>query len=103
MSKALNKSTAEVVKKILTVNTTARDNDELIHAIIWNKECDSMNVLTRKEFINAYFKKRLTDPNSISRVRRKLQELYPELRGIKWELRQGDYQEKAKVKIKNLK
>lgn len=103
MSRALNRSTAELVKKILKDSEKARDNDPFIQALIWNKECDALNINTRKEFINAYYKGRISDPNSIYRARRKIQELYPELRGLKYDERQGEYQENVKETLKKIK
>lgn len=102
MSKSLNRSTVELVKKILTDSEKSRDNDEFIQALIWDRECNALHINTRKEFINAYYKGRLSDPNGISRARRKLQELYPELRGTKYKDRQGEYQEDAKQKVKKI-
>lgn len=102
MSKALSKTTAQLVKSVLVQSEKARDDDRYIDAVIWNKEAERLGLTSIKEFINAYYRGKITDPNSISRVRRKLQELYPELRGKKYEERQGQLQEEAKDKIKKI-
>lgn len=103
MSKILDKSTVVLVKKVLVGSLKARDDDRFINCTIWNKECDELGLDTRKEFLNAYYKGRLTNHDSITRCRRKLQEMYPELRGEKYEERQEILEPKVKEEIKNMK
>tara|TARA_R100000656_G_scaffold106759_1_gene78972 strand:+ start:489 stop:752 length:264 start_codon:yes stop_codon:yes gene_type:complete len=86
----------------LVQSEKARDDDRYIDAVIWNKEAEKLGLTSIKEFINAYYKGKITDPNAISRVRRKLQELYPELKGEKYAQRQEEYQANAKEKIKSI-
>lgn len=103
MSKILNKSTAQLVKKVLTSSDKAKDDDKFIQVAIWNKEIEKLGLNDTKAFLNAYYLGKVTDPNAVSRVRRKLQELYPELRGDKYEDRQEKYQEQAKETIKKIR
>lgn len=85
MSKLLGKSTVKLVKHLLTVSTRARDDEKFIEVTIWNKECDKLGIDSRKGFLNAYYKNQLTPSKSIRRIKEKLQELFPELRGEKYE------------------
>lgn len=103
MSKAINQSTVRIVKKVLEQKPLARDNDRYIQSIIWNIEADMLGLTTVKEFINAYYGGKLTDPNAVSRVRRKLQELHEDLQGKNYKSRQEEYQEDAKESIKKIK
>lgn len=103
MSKLLKRSTVEIVKHILTVSTNSRDDDTFILVTIWNKECDALGVDTRKGFLNAYYKKKLTSAESIRRTRQKLQELHPELRGDKYEERQQKIEPEVRDEIKKFK
>ena len=103
MSKLLGKSTIKLVHHILTVSKTARDNDRFIQCTIWNKECDRLGIDSRKETWNAYYTGKLTSPETIRRVRQKLQEMHPELRGQKYDERQTKLAERMKRELKDLK
>ena len=96
MAGALGKKTAELVYKVLKANKKSRDNDRYIQAAIWVQEAKALGLESSNQFINAYFKGKLTDPNAVSRVRKKLQEMHEELRGEKYETRQEEYEESEK-------
>ena len=85
MSKLLGKSTVKLVKHMLTVSSRAREDEKFIEVAIWNKECDKLGIDSRKGFLNAYYQNQLTPSTSIRRTKQKLQELFPELRGEKYE------------------
>jgi hypothetical protein len=103
MSRLLKKTVVQIVKHILTVSTNSRDDDSFILVTIWNKECDALGIDTRKGFLNAYYKKKLTSAESIRRTRQKLQELYPELRGEKYEDRKDRLEPEVRKEITNFK
>lgn len=102
MGRVLRKSTVVLVKKILQQKPKARDNDRFLEVVIWNKEADALKINTRKEYLQAYYAGKLTPSKSIIRVRRKLQAMYPELRGEKYEERMEKLEPKVKEELKNL-
>jgi hypothetical protein len=72
------------VYAILTENLSARDDDKLLLVEIWSKESKSLDM-------NGFFKElvegNLSHPESIRRMRQKIQEKHPNLRGEKWDVR----------------
>ena len=91
----IDKKIQEIVEKSLQDDVRARDNDMRLTALIWHKE---LGVLRDKcmpllELI-AYGK--VTNFESISRCRRKLQELHPDLRGDKYKARHEKQKEVKK-------
>jgi hypothetical protein len=74
-------SVYDVVKRILENNPTARDSDKLLCWLVW-KEKGLLNVgLFGGETINDdRFLRYATSPESITRARRKVQELHRSLR-----------------------
>ena len=70
------------VVSILIDQPACRDNDRLLLAEIWKKEMESEgNVL------DALVNGSISNPETITRMRRKLQETHPNLRGEKWDTR----------------
>jgi hypothetical protein len=69
------------VKKVLTLNANARDNDNILLAEIWSEDrldyrgCDILQLLVEGK---------LTNFESVRRARQKAQEENPELRGKKY-------------------
>ena len=91
----IDKNIQEIVEKSLQDDERARDNDMRLTALIWHKE---LGVLRDKcmpllELI-AYGK--VTNFESISRCRRKLQELHPDQRGDKYKPRHEKQKEVKK-------
>lgn len=76
----------ELVIKLLTEFPHLRDDDNRLIATIWKRELKSKD-LTAINFLQLYADKMLTNAESIVRCRRKVQEIYPELRGAKYNVR----------------
>lgn len=87
------------VKRVLEDNPVTRDNDNKLTVIIWSWELREKghdpNLLSAQGFLKMYYEGKLTNSESITRARRKLQELHPELRGNNYQVRQAN-QEKVK-------
>ena len=88
--------------KFLTKYPPLRDNDERLMANIWNKYIGNINYLNAKDILTMLAKGDLPSYESISRCRRKLQELHPELRGEKWEERHKK-QQSVKNELKQIR
>ena len=77
------------VKGILDDNEKARDNDCLLECMIYDKYLD----IEKRSVLDFYLKldkRQLPSPASIRRARRKCQELYPNTRGEKYNLRKSN-------------
>ena len=82
------------VIKLLKEKKHLRDDDNKLMANIWFSEIKDKN-LTSMQFLEYYATGRISNPQSVLRLRRKLQEEFPELRGEKWHER---HQEQENVK-----
>ena len=71
------------VIKLLKENKHLRDDDNKLMANIWFSEVKHKN-LTLLQFLEYYSLGKVSNPQSVLRMRRKLQEEFPELRGEKW-------------------
>ena len=92
--------TKEVVRELLTIKPHLRDNDSMLIAAYWwrelkRKEIDP-NKMNGLEFMQMFANNKLTNIKTIERMRRKLQEECPELRGKAYELRKGAIQDQWK-------
>jgi hypothetical protein len=72
------------VYSILTDRPLARDDDKILLVEIWCKETKARDVL---EFFNELISGSLSHFESIRRMRQKIQEKHPALRGEKWDAR----------------
>ena len=80
----------ENVRNILKKDERARDNDELLCASVWYKQAEcGINDMTAVQFLQKMAIGKLHKAESITRCRRKLQELHPSLRGKKYEERKN--------------
>ena len=74
------------VENLLRNHEHLRDSDERLMANIWWEEskdkCDTL-----VEFLGKYANGDFTNPESVRRIRQKLQEIHPELRGNSYEHR----------------
>lgn len=81
------------VYPILTDIPESRDDDRRLMFEIWMRDldCSHPDQLIEKctlwQFINAFLHGMVSNPETITRVRRKLQEKHEKLRGEKWESR----------------
>lgn len=77
----------DIVKDLLTKRTELRDDDNKLIANIYLIEAGGFKALqsmSAQDFLVNFTKGFYSSPESIRRVRQKLQENYPELRGIKY-------------------
>ena len=92
--------TKEVVRELLTIKPHLRDNDNMLIAAYWWKELKRKEIDPNKmnglEFMQMFANNKLTNIKTIERMRRKLQEECPELRGKAYELRKGAIQDQWK-------
>ena len=98
--------TKDKVRYWLLKHDHLRDNDNKLCANIWNEELkkyimfkDSFKNSTVRDFLRLYSLGKLTSAPSIKRARAKLQEEEPELRGQKYYMRKGTYQEEWRKKL----
>ncbi len=93
------------VKHLLAETPRYRDNDKLLVARIWWEEMQSKGInpetATARQLMDLMVDNRLTKYDSILRARRKVQEHFPNLRGI---IRTHRLQKQNKIKenIRNL-
>ena len=77
-------SVIDEVEKFLTKYPLLRDNDERLMANIWSSHIGNLEDIDGKEILHMLANHKLPSYESISRCRRKIQEIKPELRGEKW-------------------
>jgi len=71
-----------LVKVLLIKNLYARDNDIVLMDLVWNHQNKNIKFTSYNQFINELKNDVFFNPESIRRARQKVQELYPETRGI---------------------
>jgi hypothetical protein len=76
----LNKTNTELVKILLEKHPHLRDNDNKLLANIWYIRSEKLDE-GAMDFLNTIAEGKLPSSESIRRVRQKLQELNPKLRG----------------------
>jgi hypothetical protein len=99
----------DMVHHILTTKPETRDNDMYLVASYWYKQLQAkgqdlknISALDFLTFIRDYKSRGITSFESISRQRRLLQEMHPELRGKEYEKRHAT-QDNVKQDIKDYK
>ena len=77
------------IKLILSVNKEARDNDMLLISLVWAEEINpyNLNNMVACNFFDLMKNYEVSHATSIIRGRQKLQELYPEYRGSRYNKR----------------
>ena len=84
------KKNKEIVRLILKTLKSTRDDDNALLAAVWGSEISFADPYYDDNwdgFLEFMQDGNLSSPESIVRVRRKLQEQHPELRGEKWKAR----------------
>ena len=100
------KDVKETVLQLLKENAKYRDSDRKLLARLWIKqlgEYEEMKKINLEDFLVNFIDDDsiLCTQESVGRVRRKIQEHNPALRGKKWSERH-DEQEKIKAEVKNI-
>lgn len=73
------------VYSVLLESSSSRDSDRILLSKIWKHELEQTE--NDKSFVEMFENGILSNPETICRMRRKLQEVHPSLRGEKWEAR----------------
>tara|TARA_R110000803_G_scaffold48527_1_gene100786 strand:+ start:186 stop:542 length:357 start_codon:yes stop_codon:yes gene_type:complete len=97
-NKRIEMKTKEIIKGLLLKYPELKDSDNKLIANYWNLELQSKNKdiddMSARELLRMYANSKLTNAETIRRMRAKLQEEVPELRGGAYELRKGTIQDK---------
>lgn len=91
--------TKPIVKALLENYATLRDNDERLICNVWLADLarNGLNMKCEIEvFFNMFASGDITNADTITRVRRKLQEEHKHLRGKLWAVRHGHQEEVQK-------
>lgn len=83
----------QTVIDLMTEYPHIMDSDDRLIATIWNRE--SKGIESKYELLKMLADGKLTSPESIRRMRQKIQEENPALRGLTWEKR---HKKQKKVK-----
>jgi hypothetical protein len=90
--------TKEIIKQMMLDKPHLKDNDNKLIAAYWFRELKHLNIdsktITALDFLHKYANAELTNAETIRRMRAKLQEEHPELRGRAYEIRQETIQNK---------
>tara|TARA_R110002012_G_scaffold157747_1_gene318983 strand:+ start:192 stop:500 length:309 start_codon:yes stop_codon:yes gene_type:complete len=92
--------TKEAVKNLLIQKPHLRDSDSKLIATYWFNELKKNNInpseINGLEFMKMFADSKLTNIKTIERMRRKLQEEYPDLRGKLYKVRKETIQDQWK-------
>ena len=84
------------ILKLLTQDSRLRDSDNKLIARFWHNEMSGKGMnpseMSGYELLCMFAESKLTSPETIHRVRRKLQEQHKELRGKRYQERKGTIQ-----------
>ena len=85
----------EMVKELLTKYPDFRDSDAKLMAHVWRKDLDyKLNLMSATDLLSAIaIDKNLSSWGSVTRYRREVQELNPDLRGTKYKEKQEKQEE----------
>ncbi len=78
------KSVGLKVFSVLTDYPDTRDDDKLLLMTIWEKESNATEI---SELFKELIENKISHFESIRRMRQKIQEKHPSLRGKKWDIR----------------
>ncbi len=83
----MNYKVIKIIATCLQKNKEARDNWMMALQYVHEREM-ALLCVEKEEYFETFFAEKLTDPHTIRRLWQKVQEEYPELRGVTWEERQ---------------
>lgn len=101
--KGISDTKTKVYELLMTLPST-RDCDNKLIAFYHAEEVgglDAIKNLSAYEYLKLIIANKLTNPSNISRARRKIQETYPETRGLQYEKRKLREKE-VRENIKNI-
>ena len=100
------KKIAERVERWLERRPELRDSDEKLCANMWFEDLKNQHLdpekLSAKNFLILYGEGKLNNGDSITRVRRIVQEKHVPLRGNNYKRRQAELQEETKRELKEI-
>ena len=91
---------AAIVKKMLIKYPSLKDNDKRLILNVWSYQQPTLKTSSFVEFADLFKLGGLASPESIRRSRQKLQEEFPEFRGLNYKVRQKKCQDKVKEDLK---
>jgi hypothetical protein len=95
--------TKDEVKNLLIKTPHLRDSDQKLIATFWFNELKAKSIdpdeITCYEFMKMFAESKLTNIKTIERMRRKIQEETPELRGKIYKARQTNLQDEWKKEL----
>jgi len=78
------KGIAGKVKFLLETYPDTKESDNTLIKHIWSEQCEKLNICTTNDFFKHLTLGTFINYESVRRVRQKLQETYPELRGVNY-------------------
>ena len=96
-------SIKDTVETILRQAPATRDNDNLLILKVWAQQNPKLRESTAQfwDFAKMFIEGKYASTESIRRVRQKMQEIHPELRGKKYQARHAE-QDSVKEQLKNI-
>ncbi len=95
--------TKEEIKKLLNKYPPYKNSDSRLMAHFWAEEISKKNIdinkITARDFLKMFAKSQLTNPETIRRMRAKIQEESPEYRGKVYKFRKEKKQQQWREKL----
>ncbi len=97
------KEVKKTVTDILKEDIRARDNDDILLATVWWKQIGTeIERLSAIDFLKRFSKGEFPKPEGVTRCRRKIQEMNPDLRGDEYERRKKSTTESVKKEVREM-
>jgi len=97
----LSENLTNIIMQLLRDYEIVKDDDQYLVAMVWRKELEKTPPTTNYGLLGMIARHELTHFESIRRIRQKLQEEYPELRGKNYDKRHA-HQEVVKEQLKGI-
>ena len=95
--------TKQVIKNLLLKYPTLKDSDSRLMANYWSEELNRKNKdideMSARDLLGMFAQSQLTNPETIRRMRAKIQEESPEFRGQVYNSRKGVIQDKWRSEL----
>ena len=98
------KEVKQIVTNILKEDIRTRDNDDILLATVWWKQQLGTEIerLSAVDFLKRFSRGEFPKPEGVTRCRRKIQEMNPDLRGHKYEKRKKSMTESVKKEVREM-